>query len=254
MVCSARRSALRLAAPMTMRRVHVGQAILKGGLQRYAKAFDLLEVKSDPTPPSLKQLKRLRGEAPEGFVFSLVAGRGLADLAQAEPDAKLVSAIHDGASALGARWVVLRTPATVQPSTRSRARLERLTKALQGAAEGLAWEPRGIWSEDEMVAVAEEFGLTLVRDLAEHEPPPGDIVYTRLLGLGRNLRIGSGAIERVAERLEDATLGFVIVEGQGGVAVAKALRGTSVSADDEDEDGDFDDDADGTDEDDEDDE
>jgi hypothetical protein len=86
-----------------------------------------------------------------------------------------------------------------------------------------------------MVAVAEELGVTLVRDLAEHEPPPGDVVYTRLIGLGRNLRIGSGAIERVGERLEDVTLGFVVVEGQGAVAVARALRGTAVEADDEEE-------------------
>jgi uncharacterized protein YecE (DUF72 family) len=221
---------------MTTRRVHVGQASLQGGLQRYAKAFDLLEVKCDPAPPSARHLKRLRSEAPEGFVFSLVAGRALSDLAQSEPDAKVVSATHDAAQALGARFVVVRTPATVQPSARSRARLERLVKALEGAAEGIAWEPRGIWSDEEMVAVAEELDLTLVRDLAEHEPPPGDIVYTRLLGLGRNTRIGSGAIERVAERLEDATLGFVIVEGQGGVAVAKALRGSAVELDDDDAD------------------
>lgn len=237
---------------MTTRRVHVGQASLQGGLQRYAKAFDLLEVKCDPAPPSAKHLKRLKGEAPEGFVFSLVAGRALADLAQSEPDAKLVSATHDAAKALGARWVVVRTPATVQPSARSRARLERLVKSLDGAAEGIAWEPRGIWSDEEMLAVAEELGVTLVRDLAEHEPPPSEVVYTRLIGLGRNLRIGSGAIERVGERLEDATLGFVIVEGQGAVAVAKALRGTAVEADDEeDEEGDEDLDGDEGDEDDE---
>lgn len=221
---------------MTTRRVHVGQASLQGGLQRYAKAFDLLEVKCDPAPPSPKHLKRLKGEAPEGFVFSLVVGRALADLAQSEPDEKLVAATHDAAKALGARWVVVRTPATVQPSARSRARLLRLVKSLGGAAEGIAWEPRGIWSDEEMLAVAEELGVTLVRDLAEHEPPPGELVYTRLIGLGRNLRIGSGAIERVSERLEDATLGFVIVEGQGAVAVAKALRGTVVEAEDDAED------------------
>jgi uncharacterized protein YecE (DUF72 family) len=233
---------------MTTRRVHVGQASLQGGLSRYAKAFDLLEVKCDPAPPSAKHLKRLKSEAPEGFVFSLVAGRGLADLALSEPDAKLVSATRDAAQALGARWVVVRTPATVQPSARSRARLERLVKALAGAAEGIAWEPRGIWSDEEMLAVAEALGVTLVRDLAEHDPPPGDIVYTRLIGLGRNARIGSGAIERVGERLEDATLGFVVVEGQGAVAVAKALRGVEVDSEDEDgddagedEDGDFED-------------
>lgn len=225
---------------MTTRRVHVGQASLQGGLQRYAKAFDLLEVKCDPAPPSPKHLKRLKGEAPEGFVFSLVVGRALADLAQAEPDEKLVRATRDAAQTLGARWLVVRTPATVQPSARSRARLERLVKALEGAAEGIAWEPRGVWSDEEMIAVAEELGVTLVRDLAEHDAPPGDVVYTRLLGLGRNARIGSGAIERVSERLEDATLGFVIVEGQGAVAVAKALRGSEVEADDEDDEDDDD--------------
>lgn len=231
---------------MTTRTVHVGQASLQGGLQRYAKVFDLLEVKCDPAPPSSKHLKRLKGEAPEGFVFSLVAGRALADLAASEPDAKLVAATRDAAQTLGARWLLVRTPASVTPSARSRARLGRLVAALAGAAEGVAWEPRGIWTDEEVHAVAEELDVTPVRDLAEHEPPPGEVVYTRLIGLGRNLRIGSGAIERVAERLEDATLGFVIVEGQGGVAVAKALRGVQVDAedddeDDEDEDGDFDD-------------
>jgi uncharacterized protein YecE (DUF72 family) len=237
---------------MTTRRVHVGQASLQGGLARYAKAFDLLEVKCDPAPPSPKHLKRLRSEAPEGFVFSLVVGRSLADLAVSEPDPKVVTATRDAAQALGARWVLVRTPASVTPSARSRARLERLVKALAGAAEGIAWEPRGIWTDEEVLTVAEELGVTPVRDLAEHEPPPGEVIYTRLIGLGRNLRIGSGAIERVAERLEEATLGFVVVEGQGGVAVAKALRGASVEADDE-EDGD-DEDFDGDEDEDEDDE
>jgi uncharacterized protein YecE (DUF72 family) len=233
---------------MTTRRVHVGQASLQGGLPRYAKAFDLLEVKCDPAPPSSKHLKRLKAEAPDGFVFSLVAGRALSDLAASEPDEKLVAATREAAQALGARWLLVRTPASVTPSARSRARLARLVAALGGAAEGIAWEPRGIWTDEEVLAVAEELGVTPVRDLAEHEPPPGDVVYTRLIGLGRNLRIGSGAIERVAERLEDATLAFVVVEGQGAVAVAKALRGSVVDAEDEggededdDEDGDFDD-------------
>jgi hypothetical protein len=77
-------------------------------------------------------------------------------------------------------------------------------------------------------------------------------VYTRLLGLGRNLRIGSGAIERLSERLEGAETGFVTVEGQGAVGVARALRGTTGDDEegleddelDDDGDDDFDDDGD----------
>jgi len=223
---------------MSSRRVHVGQASLTGRLARYAKVFDFLEIRCDPAPPSLKHLRRLREEAPEGFAFSLVAQKALAALTTAEPDAKQVKALKDAATVLGARWLLVRTPASATPSSRTRARLAGLFGALAGGEHGIAWEPRGIWSDEELALAGQELGVTVVRDLAEHDAPPGDVVYTRLLGLGRNQRIGSGAIERLGDRLEDATTAFVIVEGQGAVAVSRALRGSGdAGEDDEDDEG-----------------
>jgi len=232
---------------MSQRRVHVGQASLVGRLGKYAKVFDFLEVRCDPAPPSPKHLRRLREEAPEGFAFALVAGKALSALSTTEPDAKLVSALREAATALGARWILVRTPASATPSSRTRGRLASLFGALAGAAPGIAWEPRGIWSDDELARAREEFGVTVVRDLAEHDAVPADVVYTRLLGLGRNQRIGSGAIERLEERLEGVSTAFVIVEGQGAVAVSRALRGVSENEDDEDEDADDEDGEDGED-------
>ena len=231
-----------------MPRVHVGQATLKGHLERYAKTFDLLEVKSDPALPSLKALKKLKQQAPEGFAFSLVVPRKLAELTET-PAADAFEPVRAAAAALGARFVLVRTPATFAPSARSRARLGRLVEGLRGAASAIAWEPRGIWTDEEIAATAAELDVLAVRDLAEQDPVPGPIVYTRLIALGRNQRVGSGAIERMSERLEGIdglAECFVIVEGQGAVNVARRLRaeladedgaGAEVDGEDEGEDG-----------------
>jgi uncharacterized protein YecE (DUF72 family) len=205
-------------------RFHFGLPSLHGGLAGYSRSFDLLELRCDPAPPTAKHLARLRREAPPEFYFALVVGRSLADLTSSTSDATVVQATRRAAETLGARWLVIRTPASAGPSTRTRARLSRLVAELQGAAGGVAWEPRGVWTDEELVDVSGELGVSLVRDLAEHEAPPSSVVYTRLLALGRNSRIGSGAIERVAERLEGVEEAFIVIEGEGGAGVAKRLR------------------------------
>jgi Protein of unknown function DUF72 len=208
---------------MPMTRLHFGLPHLQGGLVGYAKSFDLLELRCDPAPPSPKYLARLRREAPESFHFALVVGRELSELTGAAEPA-LVEATRRAAETVAARWIVLRTPASAGPSARTRARLARLAEQLGGVAPGLAWEPRGAWTDEEVVDVASQLSLALVRDLAEQDPPPSPVVYTRLLALGRNSRLGSGAIERVTERLEGVEEAFIVIEGEGGAGVAKRLR------------------------------
>jgi uncharacterized protein YecE (DUF72 family) len=222
----------------------VGQASLVGKLERYAKVFDFLEVRASPEPPAPSRMRRLRGTAPEGFHFALVVPPKLVELAVSEPDAALVEATRSAATALGARWLTLRTPFSVAPSAKARARLARPVDALRGAATGLAWEPRGVWTDEDAEATAAGLGVVLVRDLAEHDAPEGPVVYTRLLALGRNSRIGAGIIERVSERLEGVEEAFVIAEGRGAVGLAKQLRHVETDElddDDDEEDGEADD-------------
>jgi hypothetical protein len=209
---------------MSAPRFHFGLPTLQGALAGYVKSFDLLELRCDPAPPTLKHLSRLRREAPAEFKFALVAGRALGELTSGLPDPAIVEATRRAAETLSARWLVIRTPASAAPSTRTRAKLGRLVEALKGAAAGIAWEPRGMWTDEEVVELANELDVTLVRDLAEQEPPPSSLLYTRLLALGRNSRLGSGAIERVTERLESVEEAFIVIEGEGGAGVAKRLR------------------------------
>jgi uncharacterized protein YecE (DUF72 family) len=230
---------------MTEGRIHVGQAALTGAIERYARVFDLVELRAAPTLPSPSRLRRLRADAPDGFCFSLVVPPKLAELSTSDLDSGLVEATRVAATAVGARFIVARTPATVAPSAKSRSRLARLVEALRPSARDFAWEPRGVWTDEDAEAAAAELGVVLVRDIAEYEPPPGPLVYSRLLALGRNARIGAGTIERVAERLEGTSEAFVVAEGKGAVALARTLRNleTSEEADDDaaDDDDEFDD-------------
>ena len=243
---------------MSLPRLYFGLPNLRGHLAGYAKAFKLLEVRADPALPTGKHLTRLRREAPEGFHFSLVVSKVLADLPSGDPDAALVAATRRAAETLRARWLLIRTPASAAPSARTRAKLLRLTQQLKGAATGIAWEPRGMWTDEEVLEVAKELDIALVRDLAEHDAPPSPVVYTRLLALGRNSRIGSGVIERVTERLADVEEAFIVIEGEGGAGVAKRLKASLGQAsadaaadaefeDDDESEGDADDEEDGDD-------
>jgi hypothetical protein len=89
----------------------------------------------------------------------------------------------------------------------------------------IAWDPRGLWSDEDALRTAEQLGVHLVRDLArEDRMDENPIVYTRLRGLGEGARIGAAAAERLAERLSDASDSYVVVEGAGAGRVRQVLR------------------------------
>lgn len=200
-------------------KLHVGQAALQGSIRRYP--FDLLELAVEPNLPQPKKLATYP-EARPGRVFSLrVAPTSV--LPSAEQGA-LVERARAAGAALGASWCVLTTGPTTTPTARNRTHLGRLFDELGRDAWRLAWEPRGVWAPDEAERWAEELGVVLVRDASREAPPTGDVVYTRLRGLGFGARVGTRALERLAEHLEGATEAFVVIEGQGAQRADKFLR------------------------------
>jgi uncharacterized protein YecE (DUF72 family) len=206
--------------------VFVGTASLSGSIAHYAKRFDLLEVSAEPGKhPRGSGLATWRKTVPSEFVFSVVLPPRLAAL-EAGPDAdSLIEHSRSVADALGAGWWVVRTPPTVTPSTRNTRALAALVERLRGADRRIAWEPRGIWRAEEALDTARSLDVHWVQDLAREEPgSDSDVVYTRLRALGEGVRIGAAAAERVAERLADARLGYVIVEGAGAARIRQALR------------------------------
>ncbi|MEZ4448636.1 MAG: hypothetical protein R3B09_04085 [Nannocystaceae bacterium] len=94
------------------------------------------------------------------------------------------------AEQLGAREVLLRTPASFTPSAANRERLRAFVTAR--AAEGLkvVWEAEGLWEPAQTLAIAREFDLRTVI-------PAFD-------GAGRPLKAGHGRVERRWLRVDGA--------------------------------------------------
>jgi uncharacterized protein YecE (DUF72 family) len=237
-------------------RVHVGRASLEGNIAKYARSFDLLEVVGEagrhPRRAGLVQWRKTVGDQ---FAFSIVVPHALAALDAGVNGPQLHEHARQVAEALEATWWVLRTPPQVTPGARSMRLVEALLAELRVGPRRVAWEPRGVWSDEQAIHAAQALGVSLVRDLAREERLDEDpVVYTRLRALGEGARVGAAAAERVAERLEGAEEAFVVVEGTGAGRMRTVLReafggpvagGGEPPQDDDDDDEDDDEDEDG---------
>ena len=116
----------------------------------------------------------------------------------------------------------------MRPSARTRRRLVELASRLP-SGRSLAWEPRGLWQDEESESTAREMGAALVRDVSREPAPEGATLYTRLRALGRS-GVSVDAIARTAEAALGASLACVVIEGDGAAAAAKRLRQMIVEA------------------------
>lgn len=203
--------------------LHVGTSALGGGIEKYAARFDLVELRAEPGRlPRVSKLSEMRKTAGSDFVFSVVLPRSVSSLEQKPGHESELAYALDAANALSAQWIVLRTEASVMPSSRTRKRLSELVAAL-GRGRRIAWEPAGVWEEAEAVALAAELEAHLVRDASREELPPDEVVYTRLRALGRT-SLSLDALELCAERIAEREAACVVIEGEGVARAAKSLR------------------------------
>lgn len=206
-------------------RLFVGQTPASGDIARYASRFDLMEVDAGRGLPKLATLRRWRAEAPADFAFSVVLPDHVSALdGQPLDEAGLARAL-EAADALGARFVVVRTPPSAHPSARTRRRLEELVARLPRDGWRVAWEPRGLWEDDDSEQTAQALGVHLVRDVSRSEAPPlDDVVYARLRALGGGGQVSSGAVERAVDELEGKREAYVVIEGSAAARAARILR------------------------------
>jgi uncharacterized protein YecE (DUF72 family) len=230
--------------------LRVGQSPSKLSIARYGKHLDLLEVRLDNGAPRRRTLETMKSEAPPHLAFAVLVPKPVSALETDASDADVVSTL-DTARGLAARWIVLRTPPTARPGTRTRARLTRLVELLKVAEIAVAWEPAGLLAEAEAEALAEALGVTLVRDPGRDDLPPGAVAYGRISSLGTGGRVRGSAIERAADRLAEFDEAYIVIEGDNALRAAKELRGllgasqNGAASDLDDDEGDEDDEDDG---------
>ncbi len=203
--------------------VVIGEGRLPRDFRRYSRHFSLVEVDLESgKAPGKARLRACREQAGEDFVFSLVVPRAIAALqgVQAQGEWSRVEAM---AELVRPSWWVVRTPAALRPTTRARAQLGELFERLRQLGGRVAWEAAGLWEAAEVVRTARDLGATAVQDIALEPPIADEVLYSRVLALGRGERIGLGAAERIAERALQFEQAVVVIEGSGALTVQRLL-------------------------------
>jgi uncharacterized protein YecE (DUF72 family) len=204
-------------------KVHVGQAKVVGPISRYAGRFNFLELGAEQGRcPRPAVLKCWRQEVPKGFAFSVRLGRAVGAF-DSGAEACIVFGL-EVAEALDARWVLLQTPATLGPSQRNRERLRRLFERLLQTGRHVAWDPRGIWDEAEVLPLISEVNVQWARDASRYEMVEEPLAYARIPALGTASRVGLGLAERAGENLRGFTEVYVVIEGEGAGRAAQIIR------------------------------
>lgn len=219
--------------------IRVGQSPSVFSVPRYAKYFDLYELRLDSGRPKRKRLELMKSQAPQDFAFAVVVPRVVSAL-EVEPTPEALAPVLTAAQLLGARWLVVRTPPSARPAPRTRTRLAQLIELLKPSGLAIAWEPGGLLAEADAERAAEALGVVLSRDPSRDDLPPGPAAYGRVQSLGAAGRVRGSAIERAAERLAGFAEAFVILEGDNAARAARDLKSllagaSDVFADDDDD-------------------
>ncbi|MEM3032128.1 MAG: DUF72 domain-containing protein [Nitrososphaerota archaeon] len=194
---------------MTIRVGCCGWAV-RGGRQAYFKTFETIEVQETfYRVPKLETLERMRGEAPEGFVFNMKAWQVITHphtsptwrrmkpppgnpsryglLKHTRENLRAWEKVVEMADALRPRVVVIQTPPSFGFSERNIENVNRFFSQVSGSSFAVGWEPRGSWTaKTEIVEkICTRHGVIHITDLLRRKPTPaGPVVYTRLHGLG----------------------------------------------------------------------
>ena len=200
----------------------VGQSNLRGAINKYASRFNLLELRAEPERlPRESVLRRWAEEVSDRFAFSVLLGPQHVQ-SSGEPSSMVSRAIL-AAKCLEAKWIVVQTEPMWGPSQKTKQRLAKLFERVSESGCRVAWEPHGVWQDEEALAFARELGMHYVRDIGRGDPLGEDVVYSRMPGLGILSRMSLGAMERVARNLGNATEAYLIAGGDGAGKLQQML-------------------------------
>jgi uncharacterized protein YecE (DUF72 family) len=226
------------------REISVGCVDLPHGMSRrvYFQKLRFLETRLPADEvPSERIMRRWRNESGGPGRFAIVAPRDLCEPAGPESPTERAAAsaraslLASGARHAGAAAVLFMTPPSLTPSSAHRDRLRRLFEDVAGPDRfvGLVrvWQPDGLWRPALAARVARELDVVAACDPLAADafddggpPPPGDIAYARVGGMGRPSRpLGDDDLARLAEWLEPCQRGFVSFDTPAKLRDAQGL-------------------------------
>lgn len=194
--------------------VRVGCCGFPVARERYRRAFDLVEINSTfYRYPRHSLLEKWRREAPEGFEFSVKAHQDISHKHRMRMNGGCLDAFRsmvDICHVLGARVLLIQSPASFGPTPENLEWLERFFDIIDRGGLVVVWESRGQGWEDPSVRttlaeVLRESGVSHVTDPLRVMPAHiGGVAYFRLHGLGPRMyyyQYSRKELESLVERI-----------------------------------------------------
>jgi uncharacterized protein YecE (DUF72 family) len=170
---------------------------------RYFKEFLFVEVQdTHVTQPGAGTIRRWRREAPQGFVFTLLAPREIGQ--ESFREGKVVEAALKNLVSVGkeleAHTAVFASPPEFSSSRANKAAVKDFLASVRKKMQRIVWEAPPDWDPDEVLAIAADAGATAARDPLLHGTTTTKLGYYRLPGpAGHKSRYEDPAIEKLAE-------------------------------------------------------
>ena len=202
---------------------------------KYTKALPFVELAFDEPVPAIGTLARWSREIPASIVRSIVAPKSavVSTRGPLRRDATMERSIAwwlEAAETLQARVLVLPTPTDLSPGQRDREVLRTYLAALGSRGERwIAWQPSGVWTDEETIAEAARNDVVPVLDPIEDDVPPLPRGYARVGSLGARPRLSPALLEQIVETYQDHEIALVALRTDAAFAEARALHALAQS-------------------------
>jgi uncharacterized protein YecE (DUF72 family) len=212
--------------------LHIGALLDRAPGRKYTGALRYAELSLRQPLPKTSTLTSMRKSLPSEFVVGLRAPRNAVisprgPLRETPELSEARTWLHDAATALQARAVIIHTPSELTPGARSKDLLREYFAQLPKVPERhYVWAAQGAWEPEEAQALCQELGILRAFDPLETASSPGSAVYATLRALGHRAGFSYSALsDAVAKTLEHhPSEAFIAVDAERSFDLAKRLQ------------------------------
>lgn len=175
---------------------------------RYFKEFMFVEIQeTHHALPGMGTIRRWRREAPQGFVFAMLAPReiGQEGFREGKVVETALNTLTDVGTELEATTAVFVSPPELTQSRANKAAVKEFLQSVRKKWNRVVWEAPTTWDADDAAALAVDVKVIPARDPLAHGALDAQIAYYRLPGpAGHKSRYEDPAIEKLAELAKEA--------------------------------------------------
>ncbi len=175
---------------------------------RYFEEFLFVEIQeTHHALPGMGTIRRWRREAPEGFVFAMLAPReiGQEGFREGKVVETALKTLLDVGVELDSKIGVFVSPPELAHNRANKAAVKDFLGSVRKKFDRVIWEAPTLWDADEAAGLAAEVKVIAARDPLSHGMVDAPVAYYRLPGpAGHKSRYEDPAIEKLAVLARDA--------------------------------------------------